>query len=51
MWKIGSPESLVSQMGELVDAGVEYFQLLFSQFPNCEATQLFADEVIPELRT
>jgi alkanesulfonate monooxygenase SsuD/methylene tetrahydromethanopterin reductase-like flavin-dependent oxidoreductase (luciferase family) len=48
-WKIGSPESLVSQMGELVDAGVEYFQLYFTQFPNHEATQLFADEVILEL--
>jgi alkanesulfonate monooxygenase SsuD/methylene tetrahydromethanopterin reductase-like flavin-dependent oxidoreductase (luciferase family) len=48
-WKSGSPESLVSQVGELVDAGVEYFQLLFTQFPNHEATQIFADEVIPEL--
>jgi alkanesulfonate monooxygenase SsuD/methylene tetrahydromethanopterin reductase-like flavin-dependent oxidoreductase (luciferase family) len=48
-WKIGSPESLVSQMGELVDAGVEYFQLYFTQFPNHEATQIFAEEVIPEL--
>ena len=46
---IGSPDSLVSQMGELVDAGVEYFQLGFTQFPNYEATQLFVDEVIPEL--
>jgi alkanesulfonate monooxygenase SsuD/methylene tetrahydromethanopterin reductase-like flavin-dependent oxidoreductase (luciferase family) len=49
MWKIGSPESLVSQVGELVDAGVEYFQLYFTRFPNHEATQIFADEVIPEL--
>jgi len=48
-WKIGSPESLVSQMGELVDAGVEYLQLYFTQFPNHEATQIFAEEVIPEL--
>ena len=46
---IGSPESIVFQMGELVDAGVEYMQLYFTQFPNQEATQLFADEVIPEL--
>jgi alkanesulfonate monooxygenase SsuD/methylene tetrahydromethanopterin reductase-like flavin-dependent oxidoreductase (luciferase family) len=48
-WKIGSPESLASQMGELVDAGVEYFQLYFTRFPNHEATQIFADEVIPEI--
>lgn len=46
---IGSPESVVSQMSELVDAGVEYFQLYFAQFPNQEATQLFAEYVIPEL--
>jgi alkanesulfonate monooxygenase SsuD/methylene tetrahydromethanopterin reductase-like flavin-dependent oxidoreductase (luciferase family) len=46
---IGSPESIVSQMGELIDAGVEYFQLYFAKFPNKEATQLFADEVISEL--
>ena len=46
---IGTPDSLVSRMGELVDAGVEYFQLPFTQFPNYEAMQLFADKVIPEL--
>lgn len=45
----GSPESIASQMGELVDAGVEYFQLGFSHFPNIEATQLFTEEVIPNL--
>jgi alkanesulfonate monooxygenase SsuD/methylene tetrahydromethanopterin reductase-like flavin-dependent oxidoreductase (luciferase family) len=46
---IGTPESLVSQMGELIDAGVDYFQLYFTQFPNSEATQIFADEVMTEL--
>ena len=45
----GSPETLASRMGELVDAGVEYFQLFFVPFPNFEATQLFAEQVIPEL--
>ena len=46
---IGSPESLVSKIGEFVDAGVEYFQLYFTIGPNSEATQLFAEKVIPEL--
>ena len=46
---IGSPETLVSRMGELVDAGVEYFQLNIIPFPDFKATKLFADEVIPEL--
>ena len=46
---VGSPESVISKMGALVDAGVEYFQLIFPQYRNIESTQLFADEVIPEL--
>jgi len=47
----GTPESVVSTIGELVDAGVEYFLLTFPQHHNYETQQLFADEVIPELRT
>jgi len=46
---VGSPESVVSRIGELVDAGVEYFQVIFPQYRNYETQQLFADEVIPEL--
>ena len=46
---VGSPESVVSRMGELVDGGVEYFQIVFPQYRNYETQQLFADEVIPEL--
>jgi alkanesulfonate monooxygenase SsuD/methylene tetrahydromethanopterin reductase-like flavin-dependent oxidoreductase (luciferase family) len=46
---VGSPESVASKLGDLVDAGVEYFQLWFTPFPNNEATQKFADEVITEL--
>ena len=45
----GSPESVVSKLGQLVDAGVEYFQLIFPQYQNIQTAQLFADEVIPEL--
>jgi len=48
---IGTPESLILQMGELIDAGVEYFQLYFPQYRNTETTQLFAEEVILELKT
>ena len=49
MYKIGTPESIISELGELVDAGVDYFQLNFPQYRNIESTQLFADKVIPEL--
>jgi alkanesulfonate monooxygenase SsuD/methylene tetrahydromethanopterin reductase-like flavin-dependent oxidoreductase (luciferase family) len=46
---IGSPDTIASQIGELIDVGVEYFQLYFAPFPNYDATQLFADEVVPKL--
>ena len=45
----GTPDSVASKLGELVDAGVEVFQLFFPQYQNIEMTQLFADKVIPEL--
>ena len=51
VFKIGTPESIVSQLGELIDAGAEYFQIYFPQYQNNKTTQLFADEVIPELST
>jgi len=46
---VGAPDSITTQIGEFIDAGIEYFQLYFCLFPNIKATQLFADEVIPEL--
>ena len=46
---VGSPDSVTSQIGEQIDAGVEYFQLYFTPFPNYEATRIFANEVIPNL--
>ena len=45
----GTPESVVSQLGNLVDVGVEYFMVYFPQYHNIESTKLFADEVITEL--
>jgi alkanesulfonate monooxygenase SsuD/methylene tetrahydromethanopterin reductase-like flavin-dependent oxidoreductase (luciferase family) len=45
----GSPESITSQVGDLIDAGAEYFQLAFSHFPNVEGTKMFSEEVIPNL--
>jgi alkanesulfonate monooxygenase SsuD/methylene tetrahydromethanopterin reductase-like flavin-dependent oxidoreductase (luciferase family) len=45
----GSPESVASRLGALVDTGVEYFQLYFPQYNNTETAKLFAHEVIPEL--
>ena len=47
---VGSPETLAQKIGALIDAGVEYFQLYFALFPNINATQKFAEEVIPQLQ-
>jgi len=46
---VGTPDSITTQIGEFIDAGIEYFQLYFGLFPNIKATQLFADKVIPEI--
>ncbi len=46
---VGSPETVTAKLGEYIDAGAEYFQLAFYQFPNSEATQIFADKILPEL--
>jgi len=32
VFKIGTPETIVSQLGELVDTGAEYFQIAFPQY-------------------
>ncbi len=45
----GSPETVSTHLGKLVDAGIEYFQLFFVPFANYKATQLFSEKVIPEL--
>jgi len=46
---IGSPDTVTAQLGEYIDAGISYFQLIFLPPPNKDAVQLFAEEVIPEL--
>jgi alkanesulfonate monooxygenase SsuD/methylene tetrahydromethanopterin reductase-like flavin-dependent oxidoreductase (luciferase family) len=46
---IGSPDTITSRVGGLIDAGVEYFQFYFAPFPNNKATQIFVEEVIPAL--
>jgi len=45
----GTPECVASQLGELADAGVEYFMTYFPQHRNHETARLFADTVIPEI--
>lgn len=47
---IGSPEECAEQVEKLVDLGVSGFQFWFSDYPDMEGVELFADEVIPEFR-
>ena len=44
----GTPEELVSKIGEFADAGLEYLMVLFPDMPTGEGMRLFAGEVMPE---
>lgn len=47
---IGTPEECVEQVQKFVDLGVSRFQFWFSDYPDMEGLELFADEVVPEFR-
>jgi F420-dependent oxidoreductase-like protein len=47
---IGTPEECAEQVEKLVDLGVTRFQFWFSDYPDMEGLELFADEVVPEFR-
>lgn len=47
---IGSPEECAEQVEKLIDLGVSRFQFWFSDYPDMEGLELFADEVIPQFR-
>ena len=45
----GGPETLALKLGSLVDAGVEFFHLMFPQHKYIESAQLFREKVVPLL--
>lgn len=47
---IGTPEECAEQIEGFVDLGVSEFQFWFSDYPDMEGIELFADEVIPAFR-
>lgn len=49
LYLVGTPETISSQLGKLVDVGVDYLQIYFPQYNNVETSKLFAQEVIPEI--
>jgi alkanesulfonate monooxygenase SsuD/methylene tetrahydromethanopterin reductase-like flavin-dependent oxidoreductase (luciferase family) len=46
---IGSPRTVVEKLRRHVELGVTEFRFYFMPFPNLRSTQLFVDEVVPEL--
>jgi F420-dependent oxidoreductase-like protein len=46
---VGTPEQLIPIFKRLIEAGIEYFPLYFSQPARMESMRLFAEEVMPSL--
>ena len=46
---VGAPETVVENLRKHIELGVTEFNFYFMPFPNIESTQLFIDEVVPEL--
>jgi alkanesulfonate monooxygenase SsuD/methylene tetrahydromethanopterin reductase-like flavin-dependent oxidoreductase (luciferase family) len=46
---VGSPRTVVEQLRKHADLGIDEFRFYFMPFPNIEGTQLFVDEVMPEI--
>ncbi|MFQ5351953.1 MAG: TIGR03560 family F420-dependent LLM class oxidoreductase [Candidatus Binatia bacterium] len=48
---LGTPDSVADQLGRKIDTGVRDFALLFGDFGSPETLELFADKVMPALRS
>lgn len=46
----GEPAALRDHLLELIDLGIEHFQLVFPNFPETDDMRLFVDEVLPAFR-
>jgi alkanesulfonate monooxygenase SsuD/methylene tetrahydromethanopterin reductase-like flavin-dependent oxidoreductase (luciferase family) len=47
---LGTPAQIVDQLQPFIELGVEYFILVFMDYPDPRGSILFAEEVIPQLR-
>jgi F420-dependent oxidoreductase-like protein len=47
---IGTPEECAEQIERFIDLGVSRFQFWFTDYPDMDGMELFADEVIPQFR-
>ena len=47
---MGTPEEIVEKFESLIDLGITYFTLRFEDLPSTRGLQLFAEQVMPELK-
>lgn len=47
---VGTPDAIIARLGEYAALGVRHFMLWFLDFPSLDGLQLFAEQVLPELR-
>ena len=50
-WLVGTPDEVTSQLRGYMDQGISHFMLWFLDFPSCAGMQLFAERVVPALRS
>jgi len=50
-WLVGTPEQVVAQIRVYEELGISHFMLWFLDFPSLAGIQLFAEQVMPVLRS
>jgi alkanesulfonate monooxygenase SsuD/methylene tetrahydromethanopterin reductase-like flavin-dependent oxidoreductase (luciferase family)/DNA-binding GntR family transcriptional regulator len=50
-WLVGTPDEVVSQIREYMGLGISHFMLWFLDFPSLDGLRLFAQRVLPALRS
>lgn len=48
---VGTPDEVAAHLNRFVDMGVEHFILRFADFPDVDGAMLFANHVIPQMRS
>jgi alkanesulfonate monooxygenase SsuD/methylene tetrahydromethanopterin reductase-like flavin-dependent oxidoreductase (luciferase family) len=46
----GSPKEVVSKVKQFMNAGVNYFAIFFLDYPSTDSMEIFAEDVLPQVR-